>query len=223
MDDFYRRHRALYEKLVDSVDVTAPVTHFSQKTARPGLYGVSTSVSETCNPAMIVGARIRPMLDESKEFPCAVYPREQQTGLVDLHDLYNYPYGKPILKSTKHQVDKVYSIETTSEDIFHDVVSHLVELAQIGGIGTLFAYGQTGSGKTYTISQLQQLAILSLVDAQGSSQSELYMTICDLAGNSAFDLLDSRSPVSVLQDEFGTTHLAGESSRTQSATWAAQC
>ena len=40
-------------------------------------------------------------------------------------------------------------------------------------------------------------------------ETEIYITISDLAGNSAFDLLDSRKPVSVLQDSSGVTHLAG--------------
>jgi kinesin family protein 2/24 len=40
-------------------------------------------------------------------------------------------------------------------------------------------------------------------------KTEIYITISDLAGNSAFDLLDSRKPFSVLQDSSGVTHLAG--------------
>lgn len=212
MENFYQRNRGLYEKLVDAVDVAAPPTptHFSQKTARPGLYDISVPWRESRNPNMAICARIRPMLSDSEKFPCAVYPRKQQTGLLDLHDLYNYPYGRPILKSTKHQVDKLYTAEATTKDVYQDLVADLVELAQTGGIGTLFAYGQTGSGKTYTINQLQELATLSLVDARRDGQLELYMTVCDLAGNSASDLLNARAPVSVLQDEFGATQLAGE-------------
>jgi kinesin family protein 2/24 len=40
-------------------------------------------------------------------------------------------------------------------------------------------------------------------------EQEVYITICDLAGKSAFDLLASRQPVSILQDATGTTQLAG--------------
>lgn len=86
----------------------------------------------------------------------------------------------------------------------------LVSFARSGGVGTLFAYGQTGSGKTHTISQLQKLAALTLMEETlEDDQLELYITICDLAGNSAFDLLDSRTPISVLQDSSGATQLAG--------------
>ena len=86
-----------------------------------------------------------------------------------------------------------------------------MSFAESGGIGTLLAYGQTGSGKTFTISQLQRLAVTSLLDTASTSDSqmEIYITISELAGNSAFDLLDSRKRVSVLEDSSGITHLTG--------------
>lgn len=44
---------------------------------------------------------------------------------------------------------------------------------------------------------------------QGQGQREIHMTVVDLAGNSAYDLLNSRQPISILEDSFGTTQLAG--------------
>lgn len=85
----------------------------------------------------------------------------------------------------------------------------LLACAQQGGIGTLFAYGQTGSGKTFTVSHLQRLVASSLTDDIVLSEQDIFVTIVDLAGNSAFDLLDSRKPISVLQDSSGNTQLAG--------------
>lgn len=85
----------------------------------------------------------------------------------------------------------------------------LVPFAWNGGIGTLFAYGQTGSGKTYTVSHLEKLVTESLVDGSLDGERQVYMTIIELAGNSAFDLLHSRSPISILEDSFGVTQLAG--------------
>lgn len=38
---------------------------------------------------------------------------------------------------------------------------------------------------------------------------EVYITIIDLAGNAAFDLLNERSPVSLLEDAFGVTQMVG--------------
>lgn len=48
-------------------------------------------------PNMIVGARIRP-LSEEEGFPSAIFPRNSQENVVDIHDLYNHPKGIPILK-----------------------------------------------------------------------------------------------------------------------------
>jgi kinesin family protein 2/24 len=39
----------------------------------------------------------------------------------------------------------------------------------------------------------------------------IFMSIIELAGNSAFDLLNARKPISLLEDSFGSTHLAGAS------------
>lgn len=47
------------------------------------------------------------------------------------------------------------------------------------------------------------------MDGSLEGQREVYITIIDLAGNSAFDLLDSRKPISILEDSFGVTQLAG--------------
>lgn len=92
-----------------------------------------------------------------------------------------------------------------------------------GGISTLFAYGQTGSGKTYTISRLEQLVINALMSSGGDDNDndddnrrsnltgsrKIYLTIIELAGNAASDLLNARKPVSVLEDAFGVTQIAG--------------
>ncbi|KAI6223033.1 Kinesin domain containing protein [Aphelenchoides fujianensis] len=47
--------------------------------------------------------------------------------------------------------DGVYYLESTSEQIYNDIVFPLVESVVEGYNGTVFAYGQTGSGKTYTM------------------------------------------------------------------------
>ncbi|RYP70885.1 hypothetical protein DL771_005135 [Monosporascus sp. 5C6A] len=156
-------------------------------------------------------ARVRPLLSEeiATGFPCAVFPRTAQPGVVDIHDLYNHPRGRPILKSFNYRVDRLFNSQTTTEEIYEDLVVDLVPFAWNGGIGTLFAYGQTGSGKTFTVSRLEQLVAESLMDGSLEGQRQIYITIIDLAGNSAYDLLKSRTPVSILEDSFGVTQLAG--------------
>lgn len=112
-------------------------------------------------------------------------------------------------QSSKHEVDRLYDETSTTEEIYTDLIVDLVTFARQGGIGTLFAYGQTGSGKTFTVSELQRLAAISLTDEAERSEQDVYLTIVDLAGNSAFDLLESRRPIAVLQDANGDTQLAG--------------
>ncbi|KAI6211810.1 Kinesin-like protein [Aphelenchoides besseyi] len=47
--------------------------------------------------------------------------------------------------------DGVYYMESTSEQIYNDIVYPLVESVVEGYNGTVFAYGQTGSGKTFSM------------------------------------------------------------------------
>lgn len=86
MDKFYIKNAALYRNLVKAANLTpAP---------RIANVGVETS------PDMIVSARIRPLLEEdiAQGFPGAVFPRSGESGVVDIHNLYNHPRGRPILK-----------------------------------------------------------------------------------------------------------------------------
>jgi kinesin family member 2/24 len=87
MDRFYLDNTAQYQTLVKAFKTT------------PGPRTINVA-TETTSPDMVVSARIRPLLNEdvAAGFPCAVFPRPAQTGVVDIHDLYNHPRGRPILK-----------------------------------------------------------------------------------------------------------------------------
>ncbi len=93
MDQFYLENASLYQKLVKAVKPT-PASR------------ATDAATETPSPDMVVGARIRPLLDEdvAAGFPCAVFPRLNQSGAVDIHDLYNHPRGRPILKVSMGQL-----------------------------------------------------------------------------------------------------------------------
>ncbi|KUJ07748.1 P-loop containing nucleoside triphosphate hydrolase protein [Mollisia scopiformis] len=198
MDRFLLENAALYRKLVQGLKPTP-------------LPQSEDAINGAPNPDMVVSARVRPLLDEDviAGFPRAVFPRSTQTAVVDIHDLYNHPRGRPIIKSSNYQVDRLFDSKTTTEEIYEDLVADLVPFAWNGGIGTLFTYGQTGSGKTFTVSRLEQLVAESLMDGSFEGQRQVHMTIIDLAGNSAYDLTNSRKPISVLEDAFGVTQLAG--------------
>lgn len=55
----------------------------------------------------------------------------------------------------------------------------------------------------FIISQLEKLAVQALTDRSLQGERKAYITVIDLAGNVPFDLLDSRKPVSILEDVFG--------------------
>ena len=116
-----------------------------------------------------------------------------------------------MLQSSKYRVDRLFNDRTSGKDTHNSLVANLVAFAKDGGIGTLLAYGQTGSGKTFTINQLQELVVPALLaDASIlAGDFEIYITIVELAGNSAYDLLNSRKPIAVREDSQGTMHLAG--------------
>lgn len=92
MDQFYLDNIALYQTLVKAFRPSPEPRIATTKVA-----------TETTSPDLVVGARIRPLLNEdlAAGFPRAVFPRSAQTGVVDMHDLYNHPRGRPILKVTK--------------------------------------------------------------------------------------------------------------------------
>ncbi|KAI0174918.1 kinesin motor domain-containing protein [Pestalotiopsis sp. NC0098] len=203
MDQFYLENADLYQKLL--------------KGLKPPPVAAAKTAAVASDAKMIVSARIRPMLEEDlvSRFPCALFSRSVEDSMLDLHDLYNHPSGRPQLRSSTYQMDRVYGSEMATETIYKDLVAGLIPLAWRGGTGSLFAYGQTGSGKTFTISRLETLVVNSLLsqndsdDDVSSNKRRIYMTIVELAGNSAFDLLSARKSVMILEDAAGATQLFG--------------
>ncbi|KAF4990720.1 hypothetical protein FGRMN_8305 [Fusarium graminum] len=165
------------------------------------------------NPDITIATRIRPMEDEEREQGqlSGVFPRKNLPGVIDLHELRKRVRGPPLLVSSDFCVDRVFESHDTTEGIYQELVRPLVPWAWGGGVSTMFAYGQTGSGKTYTVSGLERLIAETLFSSEFQGVRNIFISIIELAGNSAFDLLNARKPVSILEDSFGSTHLAGAS------------
>ncbi|SPO05392.1 related to kinesin-related protein KLPA [Cephalotrichum gorgonifer] len=165
------------------------------------------------NPDITIATRLRPMLPDetSSGIVPGVFPRANSKCIVDLHELRKTIRGTPALNSTSFGVDRVFTADDTSEVIFNELVQPLVHWAWSGGVSTMFAYGQTGSGKTFTVGALETLVAKTLMAGELEGSRRIYLSIIELTGNSAFDLLNSRKPVSILEDSFGSTHLAGSS------------
>lgn len=91
MDKFYLDNAARYQTLVQARSRT-PVPQLAKE------------VAGTTSASIVVCARVRPLLTDDIDagFPCAVFPRSAHTNVVDIHDLYNHPKGRPILKVRRH-------------------------------------------------------------------------------------------------------------------------
>ncbi|KAK3987339.1 kinesin-like protein Klp59C [Cladorrhinum sp. PSN332] len=195
MEEFYIQNAERYKKLVG---VFKP--------------GPSTVKVTDPNPDIIVSARIRPMMEDetAQGFPEGVHARTTgNTNTVDLHELRRPPRGLPSLNSFNFTVDHVFGPDSNTAQIYDSLVHPLVPWAWGGGVGTLFAYGQTGSGKTFTVSGLERHVAETLMDGSLDGERKIYICIIELAGQTAYDLLNARKQISVLEDSFGTTQLAG--------------
>ena len=111
MDQFYLENADLYQKLL--------------KGLKPPRAAAAETGAVASDAKMIVGARIRPMLEEDlvSRFPCALFSRSVEDSMLDLHDLYNHPSGRPQLrvsKTTKHPVANKMSSKQIL--IWHDSV-----------------------------------------------------------------------------------------------------
>ncbi|OBT51210.1 hypothetical protein VE04_07814 [Pseudogymnoascus sp. 24MN13] len=156
------------------------------------------------------GARSRPLLPKEIEDQevTGVYARSEE-GFADVHELRRKVNGQPALNSSSFRLDKVYGPDQTSENVYHDLVAPLVPWAWGGGISTLFAYGQTGSGKTHSVSELEKLAAAELMNGKLEGSRDIYICAFELVGKEAFDLLNDRRKIVVMEDAFGESQLVG--------------
>ncbi|KAK3317300.1 P-loop containing nucleoside triphosphate hydrolase protein [Cercophora scortea] len=166
--------------------------------------------TSAASPYITVCARIRPMLEEelAQGFPEGVIPRAN-SNTTDLHELRQKVRGPPVINSSDYTVDKLFDSNATTAQIYETVVQPLVPWAWAGGVATSFAYGQTGSGKTFTVSGLERHVAETLMDGSLEGERKVHLCIIELAGQTAFDLLNSRKQISILEDSFGNTQLAG--------------
>lgn len=193
MEQFLIDNAAYYLKLVS--------------TSKPRPADKKATSSGIANPDMVVSARIRPLLDDETTagFPPCIFPRPTAPSTLDIHELRKPIRGNPTLTTSTYTVDALFPPTASTESLYTALIAPLVPWSHSGGVSTLFAYGQTGSGKTHTISGLSRLVAAALL----SPSRRVYVTIIELAGQSVFDLLNARKPISILEDSFGTSQLAG--------------
>lgn len=208
MEEYIPLHLERYNRLVENF------SNLAAKQVRIDKAKGTFPAETVINPDVAVVARLRPLLEPELEagFPQGVFCRPDAPGLMDAHELkrpVRGPPALPTLQSSNFQVDRSFPPESSTDDLYDDFVKPLIPWAWNGGVGTLFAYGQTGSGKTYTISHLEKMVMQSLMKRDLEGERDFYVCIFELAGNTAYDLLNNRKPFSVLEDSFGVVQLAG--------------
>ncbi|XP_011875631.1 PREDICTED: osmotic avoidance abnormal protein 3-like [Vollenhovia emeryi] len=99
-----------------------------------------------------------------------------------------------------YQFDAAFSPSATTESVYEDVGSVIVEAVLEGYNGTVFAYGQTGCGKSFTMRGFIERALEHLFEATSTASSETRY----LALLSYLEIYNERLR-DLLQDDTGET------------------
>jgi len=72
-----------------------------------------------------------------------------------------------------YQFDAAFGPSATTESVYEDVGSVIVEAVLEGYNGTVFAYGQTGCGKSFTMRGFIERALEHVFEATSTTSSEI--------------------------------------------------
>ncbi|KAF4675557.1 hypothetical protein FOL46_001084 [Perkinsus olseni] len=104
------------------------------------------------------------------------------------------------LENHEFAFDRAYSERSGTGEVFRTCVEGPTrEVLREGGRFTVFAYGQTGSGKTYTMVGMEARLITSIF-GNGRDRRSVYVSFFEIYGGRAYDLLNRRSRLKVLED-----------------------
>ncbi|RKP04767.1 P-loop containing nucleoside triphosphate hydrolase protein, partial [Thamnocephalis sphaerospora] len=166
-----------------------------------------------------VVVRIRPLLAEEQEagiFPVTAVSGASVTLLEPRFTVKKRPAVNKHTFRADHVLPGGADVRTdtppmgvTDEALYDCCARSLTELAMRGGVSTLFAFGQTGSGKTYTISHIQRQLATDNEATASAVCIEMFMSIFELCGDSANDLLNEHRPVQILEDVVGDIQVTG--------------
>ena len=118
------------------------------------------------------------------------------------------------LDNQDFRFDHSFSERSSTEDVYENAASPLVDFAVQGGRATVFAYGQTGSGKTHTMSGIMKLAAAEVFDslAKAGAARAGFAVNCsmfEIYGGRCQDLLAQRKRLNVREDGAGEVQVAG--------------
>ncbi|XP_023287715.1 osmotic avoidance abnormal protein 3 [Orussus abietinus] len=114
------------------------------------------------------------------------------------------------------QFDAAFGSESTTESLYEDVGSVIVEAVLDGYNGTVFAYGQTGCGKSFTMRGFVERSLEHLFEATSTSSTETrylaLLSYLEIYNEKLRDLLQDSEAEGLLQlkeDATRGTYVAG--------------
>ncbi|XP_024894013.1 osmotic avoidance abnormal protein 3-like [Temnothorax curvispinosus] len=114
-----------------------------------------------------------------------------------------------------YQFDATFSPSATTESVYEDVGSVIVEAVLEGYNGTVFAYGQTGCGKSFTMRGFIERALEHLFEATSTASSETrylaLLSYLEIYNERLRDLLqdDTGETLTLKEDPTKGTYVAG--------------
>ncbi|GAB1861937.1 Kinesin-like protein [Camponotus japonicus] len=114
-----------------------------------------------------------------------------------------------------YQFDAAFSPSASTESVYENVGSVIVEAVLDGYNGTVFAYGQTGCGKSFTMRGFIERALEHLFEATSTASSETrylaLLSYLEIYNERLRDLLqdDTRETLTLKEDPTKGTYVAG--------------
>jgi len=182
----------------------------------------SSSSTTTCTlddeEAVKVGVRIKPLLEESNE------PRAFVLGSAENTIFKNIDSSE----SNTYQFNHVYGETSSTQQLYDDMASDIVESVGQGRNGTIFTYGQTSTGKTYTMHGVLMAAGKDLFgmtndgtefnehsESSCTSLTSIRISCMELYNEELRDLLcPSAASLSIQEDRRGNVQITNLSERT---------
>ncbi|XP_063618502.1 kinesin-like protein KIF19 [Cydia splendana] len=165
--------------------------------------GVPTATEEK----LMVAVRVRPLRPD--EGPRIVHVVSDKMLVLEEESDSRRDVLRQRRVNDKHYVyDRVFSEDSTQEEVYEAVCAPLVGGALQGFAGAVFAYGATGAGKTHTMTGLMSRALAhlftSIAESDQPSAYEVKMSYIEIYNENIRDLLNPGAGPLELRDEGGS-------------------
>ncbi|KAL0232665.1 hypothetical protein GEMRC1_011412 [Eukaryota sp. GEM-RC1] len=157
-----------------------------------------TSTTDTSD--IIVCSRVRPVLPfDGDDFNVFSAHHPQLT----VHEPTKTLSQEPTISDQSFTFDYSFGHYDDNNTVYSCVGQSQLEFAMSGNIAVVLAYGQTGSGKTYTVASLQTNCISSIFAHPKISELEVSVSVFEIQGTNAYDLISPSTVVHINEDVFG--------------------